>query len=110
MKALEFMVEASDYEKRLKDEAYNILIASKAAGMETIDVDQFIDHITSSGFSLSKDSVESLLIDIPFVSTEGDVIRISGDPEDDSDAETTAQKNKDTVSKLAKKATKRELG
>lgn len=105
MKAFEFLTETGDYESRLKDEARNVLIASKAAGIETIDVDQFVDHLNAAGFSVTRDSVSSLLVDMPFVSDEGDTIRVAGDP--DSDTERTPEKNREVVSNLASKAAKR---
>lgn len=99
----------NDYTSELEDTIVNLLTAISAEGLDTIDTEQLILDLQQQGFSINKNSLFSILNDLPIiVSANDDTISIRPSGERPSSQPNGSQSSH--VKKQAQKQAKKDLG
>lgn len=99
----------SNYKKDLEDSIVTLLLTVNSEGLDTVDTDQLILDLQQQGFSINKNSLFTILNQLPIVASANDdtiSIRPSGDrPSDQPQGSQSSQ-----VTKQAQKQAKKDLG
>lgn len=110
MRVAEILLEF-DYLDRLEGDINDLLIAGKAAGVQSIDLRQLVQQLREMGYSVSEDALRAKLEEVEFVTVSGNDISFVGSDDGSgiTDVEDQAEVNKDRVANMASKAASKDI-
>ena len=104
MRAKEIILE--DYTQQLESDVMNLIVGEKAAGITHIDTNKLVNRLQGMGYSVTANSLVSLLQNNPAVlNSSPTVIRLDTSESNNDADNSTPQDSAASVSDMAQKAT-----